>query len=67
MGGTDQILGVVMLGLEFDVSNCGLIVLVRFLRSVAKDLTVKPLISTHCFKDGGYGPDTRSSHARSWI
>ena len=56
-----------MLDLGFDVSNCGLILLVRFLGSVAKDLTVKPLISTHCFKDGGYGPDTGGSHARSWI
>ena len=63
MGGTDQILGVIMLDLGFDVSNCGLIRLVRFLRSVAKDSNVEQLILTHCFGNGGYGPDTGGSHA----
>ena len=37
MGGMDQILGVVMLDVGFDVTNCNAIVLVAFLMSFAID------------------------------
>ena len=67
MRGMDQILGVVKLVFEFDVSNCSAVVLVAFLRSVAKDRPNERSILTHGFSDGGYGPDTRGSQARLWI
>ena len=49
LGGTDQILGVVMLDFRFGVSNCNASELVVFLRSFANDLTVKQLILSQSF------------------